>query len=115
MIIGLPSDGDYPRDPHSALSNLNQIQLTGGLVDGPVYYNIFKSLKGVYLRNEDKYAQFQNNIVVYHDDYSDYSTNEPTMDGTASTTIFLGMLASYIDDLFPTQDFDNDEITIIQQ
>lgn len=115
MIVGLPSDGDYPRDPHSALSNLNQIQLTGGLVDGPVYYNIFKSLKGVYLRNEDKYAQFQNNIVVYHDDYSDYSTNEPTMDGTASTTIFLGMLASYIDNLFPSQDSDNDEITIIQQ
>lgn len=94
MIIGLPSDGDYPRDPHSALSNLNQIKLTGGLVDGPVYYNIFKSLKGVHLRNDDKYAQFQNNTVVYHDDYSDYSTNEPTMDGTASTTIFLGILAS---------------------
>ena len=94
MIIGLPSDGDYPRDPHSALSNLNQIKLTGGIVDGPVYHNIFKSLKGVHLRNEDKYAQFQNNTVVYHDDYSDYSTNEPTMDGTASTTIFLGILAS---------------------
>lgn len=94
MIIGLPSDGDYPLDPHSALSNLNQIKLTGGLVDGPVYYNIFKSLKGVHLRNDDKYAQFQNNTVVYHDDYSDYSTNEPTMDGTASTTIFLGILAS---------------------
>ncbi len=94
MIVGLPSDGDYPRDPHSALTNLNQIQVTGGLVDGPVYYNIFKSLKGVHLRNEDKYAPFQNNIVVYHDDYSDYSTNEPTMDGTASTTIFLGILSS---------------------
>ena len=94
MIVGLPSNGDYPHDPHSALTNLNQIQVTGGLVDGPVYYNIFKSLKGVHLRNEDKYAPFQNNTVVYHDDYSDYSTNEPTMDGTASTTIFLGILAT---------------------
>lgn len=94
MIVGLPHDGDYPRDPHSALTNLQQIQVTGGLVDGPVYYNIFKSLKGVHLRNEDKYAPFQNSTVVYHDDYSDYSTNEPTMDGTASTTIFLGILAS---------------------
>lgn len=94
MIVGLPSHGDYPRDPHSALTNLNQIEVTGGLVDGPVYYNIFNSLKGVHLRNEDKYAQFQNSTVVYHDDYSDYSTNEPTMDGTASTTIFLGILAS---------------------
>ncbi len=94
MIIGLPKDGDYPRDPHSALSNLENIPLTGGIVDGPVYYNIFRSLKGVHLRNDDKYAPFQNSSVVYHDDYSDYSTNEPTMDGTASTTVFLGILAS---------------------
>lgn len=94
MIVGLPHDGDYPRDPHSALTNLHQIQVTGGIVDGPVYGNIFNSLKGVHLRNEDKYARFQNSIVVYHDDYADYSTNEPTMDGTASTTFFLGKLAS---------------------
>ena len=94
MIVGLPQTGDFPRDPHSALTNLENIQVTGGLVDGPVYFNIFKSLKGVHLRNEDKYAQFQNSTVVYHDDYSDYSTNEPTMDGTASTTIFLGILSA---------------------
>lgn len=94
MIVGLPQTGDFPRDPHSALTNLEYIQVTGGLVDGPVYFNIFKSLKGVHLRNEDKYAQFQNSTVVYHDDYSDYSTNEPTMDGTASTTIFLGILSA---------------------
>lgn len=97
MIVGLPADGDYPRDPHSALTNLRQIQVTGGIVDGPVYSGIFNSLKGVHLRNEDRYAPYQNDIVVYHDDYSDYSTNEPTMDGTASTTYFLGRLASKAD------------------
>ena len=32
----------------------------------------------------DKYADFQSDLVVYHDDVGDYSTNEPTMDGTAS-------------------------------
>ncbi len=94
MIVGLPENGDFPRDPHSALTNLHQIQVTGGIVDGPVYYNIFKSLKGVHLRNEDRYAAYQNENVVYHDDYADYSTNEPTMDGTASMTFFLGYLAS---------------------
>jgi hypothetical protein len=26
---------------------------------------------------------------VYHDDYGDYSTNEPTMDGTASLIYLL--------------------------
>ncbi len=94
MVVGLPADGDYPSDPHSALTNLEKIQVTGGLVDGPVYYNIFKSLRGVHLRNIDRYAKYQNEIVVYHDDYADYSTNEPTMDGTASMTFFLGRLAS---------------------
>lgn len=94
MIVGLPADGDFPTDPHSALTNLEKIQVTGGLVDGPVYGNIFKSLRGVHLRNADRYAAFQNDIVVYHDDYADYSTNEPTMDGTASMTFFLGKLAS---------------------
>ena len=34
--------------------------------------------------NDDEYAQFQSDLAVYHDDYGDYSTNEPTMDGTAS-------------------------------
>lgn len=94
MVVGLPADGDYPSDPHSALTNIEKIQVTGGLVDGPVYYNIFKSLRGVHLRNVDRYAMYQNETVVYHDDYADYSTNEPTMDGTASMTFFLGKLAS---------------------
>lgn len=94
MVVGYPEDGDYPHDPHAPLTNLEGIQVTGGLVDGPVYYNIFKSLKGVHLRNEDRYTSYQNEIVVYHDDYADYSTNEPTMDGTASMTFFLGKLAS---------------------
>ncbi|MNL57072.1 hypothetical protein D3C87_1806070 [compost metagenome] len=39
--------------------------------------------------NEDPYAAFQSDLVVYHDDYGDYSTNEPTMDGTASLIYLL--------------------------
>lgn len=93
MIIGVEGT-DYPIDPHSPLSNLKQYPLTGGIVDGPVYETIFKSLRGVHLRNDDRYAPFQGGDAVYHDDYSDYSTNEPTMDGTASMTFFLGKLAS---------------------
>lgn len=45
------------------------------------------------LRNADRYAPFQSSMAVYHDDYCDYSTNEPTMDGTASTAWMLGELA----------------------
>lgn len=89
MIIGLPAKGDYPADPHSALWHNHRIQTWGGLVDGPVYGSIFNRLLGVHLTKEDVYASFQTDWAVYHDDYADYSTNEPTMDGTASLTYIL--------------------------
>ena len=71
----LPKIGGYPID--------------GGLVDGPVYGSIFNNLIGIKLYNVDTYADFQSNLAVYHDDYGDYSTNEPTMDGTASLIYLL--------------------------
>jgi len=94
MIVGMPSDGDYPRYPHSAFTQLNHYPIDGGLVDGPVYTSLFKSLKGVRITGVDKYADFQSDKVVYHDDYADYSTNEPTMDGTASLCYYLAYLSS---------------------
>ena len=94
MIIGLPRDGDFPTHPHSAFTVLENYETTGGLVDGPVYGTIFKSLIGLKLYEPDEYAQFQSDLVVYHDDYGDYSTNEPTMDGTASLSFFLSELES---------------------
>ena len=89
MVYGLPADGDTPRFPHSSLSLLYQYPLDGGLVDGPVYGTIFKNLRGLILSGKDKYADFQSDYVVYHDDIGDYSTNEPTMDGTASLVYLL--------------------------
>jgi len=82
MIVGLPSNGDYPSDPHSTFSHLYNFPINGGLVDGPVYSTIFNKLIGIKIYSPDEYEQFQNSYVVYHDDYGDYSTNEPTMDGT---------------------------------
>jgi hypothetical protein len=64
----------------------------GGLVDGPVYRTIYNGLKGIVLFEPDPYASFQNGIAVYHDDMGDYSTNEPTMDGTASLSYCLSSL-----------------------
>lgn len=84
MVYGLPATGDTPTDPHSSFSYLYHYPLDGGLVDGPVYGSIYKSLRGLKLLHEDNYAPFQSDYVVYHDDAGDYSTNEPTMDGTAS-------------------------------
>lgn len=89
MVYGLPAKGDTPTDPHSAFTHLKQYPIDGGLVDGPVYGNIYKNLIGITLYQPDEYAAFQSDLVVYHDDYGDYSTNEPTMDGTASLIYLL--------------------------
>ncbi len=98
-MILLPQDCAIPspQDAHSAMTDRTvagkpgRHWLTGGLVDGPVYNNIYNSLWGVRLRRPDAFAPFHGR-AVYHDDYSDYSTNEPTMDGTASLTFMLGRL-----------------------
>lgn len=96
MIVELPIGGNYPRQPHSCLVYEEVGNTTGGLVDGPVYRSIFESLRGINLaidiRNGFKpnnYDDFQPDYMVYHDNMHDYSTNEPTMDGTASLTFPL--------------------------
>lgn len=111
MIVELPKGGVYPHATHSNWVFQNVGFPTGGLVDGPVYATIFNSLKGVNI-NEDMphvtanaYMDFQPGDVVYHDNTHDYSTNEPTMDGTASLTFPLstyemegrGELATVVD------------------
>ncbi|MCK9638675.1 MAG: glycoside hydrolase family 9 protein [Prolixibacteraceae bacterium] len=92
MICGLPLTGDYPVDPHSAITYWMKQPTWGGLVDGPVYKQIFNSLLGITLHRSDSYAAFQGGKAVYHDDNGDYSTNEPTMDGTASLSYLLSSL-----------------------
>lgn len=89
MVYGLPSHGDTPVDPHSSFTHLYNYPVDGGIVDGPVYTSIYNSLLGIKLMNEDEYAKFQSDLAVYHDDVGDYSTNEPTMDGTASLIYLL--------------------------
>lgn len=92
MVYGLPANGDTPVDPHAAFTHIMKAPIDGGLVDGPVYGNIYNNLIGIQLNNPDSYAPFQSQLAVYHDDYGDYSTNEPTMDGTAS---LIYLLAAY--------------------
>ena len=89
FVYGLPGNGDTPTDPHSSFSHLKNYPIDGGLVDGPVYGSIYNNLIGIELYHPDGYADFQSNLAVYHDDYGDYSTNEPTMDGTASLVYLL--------------------------
>jgi endoglucanase len=84
MFTGIPAHGTFPRDVHLFPNALMKQNVRGGLVDGPVYRNVFQSLRGVSIREPDPFATFQDERAVYHDDINDYSTNEPTMDGTAA-------------------------------
>jgi hypothetical protein len=86
MFTGIGSV--FPRDVHLMTTHLTGRNVRGALVDGPVYERIFKSLKGVTIREPDPLAEFQG-PAVYHDDWQDYSSNEPTMDGTASAILMF--------------------------
>ena len=89
MFTGIPHDGEVPKDVHTVIWKLTRRDVPGGLVDGPVYAEVYDSLLGLHLENKDEFAEFQNKHVVYHDDIGDYSTNEPTMDGTAGAIYMM--------------------------
>jgi peptidoglycan/xylan/chitin deacetylase (PgdA/CDA1 family) len=80
----------YPTDVHLQTTKLTGRSVLGGLVDGPIREATFQSLRGVTIKEPDPLAAFQDARAVYHNDFGDYSTNEPTMDGTASAILMLG-------------------------
>lgn len=94
MFTGIPSGGVFPHDVHIPNVKLTGRSVRGGLVDGPVYERIFSSLKGVTITKPDPYEAFQDTLAVYHDDVQDYSSNEPTMDGTASAILLWALCSS---------------------
>ncbi|MEO7823667.1 MAG: glycoside hydrolase family 9 protein [Gemmatimonadaceae bacterium] len=93
MVIGLPHNGVFARDPHSVVSKVMKLELTGALLDGPVYTSIYQNLRGISLHEPDEYAPFNTGFIVYHDDVGDYSTNEPIMDGTANLSYLLAAMS----------------------
>ncbi|MEJ2635000.1 MAG: glycoside hydrolase family 9 protein [Calditrichia bacterium] len=93
MFVGIPANGEFPEHPHASTYALTGRQITGGMVDGPIYASIYQQLKGIYLSKADEFASYQTDYVVYHDDIADYSSNEPTMDGTAAAIFALTVWA----------------------
>jgi hypothetical protein len=77
----------FPTDVHLQTTRLTGRLVVGGLVDGPIRAATFKSQLGVVIKQPDPLAAFQDERAVYHNDFGDYSTNEPTMDGTASAVL----------------------------
>jgi hypothetical protein len=91
MFTEIPAGGRHPTDVHLFGIAILKRTVRGGLVDGPVANSIFSSLLGVTISQPDPLAAFQDERAVYHDDIHDYSTNEPTMDGTASAILLWAL------------------------
>lgn len=94
MFEGIPAGGEYPQDTHLPTVQLLKKQVVGGLVDGPILTTTYNNLRGLRLNEPDEFAEFQPRDIVYHDDVGDYSTNEPTMDGTADAILLMASLSS---------------------
>lgn len=92
MVIGLPHNGIFALTPHSVVADQLKVELTGAMLDGPVYTSIYRNLRGISLHDPDEYAPFNTGFIVYHDDVGDYSTNEPIMDGTANLSYLLAAM-----------------------
>lgn len=92
MVIGVPAHGPFARDPHSVIAHKLKYQLDGALLDGPVYSSIYKNLLGISLTHPDSLAKWNTGFIVYHDDWGDYSTNEPIMDGSVNMLYLLSTL-----------------------
>ncbi len=97
MFTGIPNHGDFPVYVHTAPYVKLGLEIPGGLVDGPIFRTIHSNLIGLTLERPDDYVDRQNPFVVYHDAVGDYSTNEPTMDGTAGSILMM----AYLDAQFP--------------
>lgn len=89
MFSGIPADGKFPTDTHLPTVQILKKPVSGGLVDGPIAAATYNGLRGLTLTEPDEFAAFQPRDVVYHDDVGDYSTNEPTMDGTADAILMM--------------------------
>ena len=93
MFTMIPRSGRWPQDVHLPTVQILKRAVPGGLVDGPIDSKTYAGLIGLKLNQPDEYTDFQTDRVVYHDDVGDYSTNEPTMDGTADAILMMATLS----------------------
>jgi hypothetical protein len=91
MFTAIPENGEFPEDVHLPIAQIMKKLVPGGLVDGPIAAKTYNSLRGLRLNEPDEFAEFQTTELVYHDDVGDYSTNEPTMDGTADAILMMAL------------------------
>ena len=93
MITGIPEQADTPVDVHMPFWRINGESIKGSLVDWPLWTTIHEQMLGIQLAEPDEYAHLQPRHIRYRDDWMDYSTNEPTLDGSAELLIILTCLS----------------------
>jgi hypothetical protein len=89
MITEIPEQADTPVDVHMPFWRINQEAIKGSLVDGPLWTSIHDNMLAIELSEPDEYAHLQPPHIKYWDDWMDYSTNEPTLDGSAELILIL--------------------------
>lgn len=62
-------------------------------MDGPIWTTIHDNMLGISLDQPDEYAHLHPPHIKYMDDWMDYSTNEPTLDGSAELLMILTFLS----------------------
>jgi hypothetical protein len=90
FVLGVPKGGVAASRPHHMFYKLANQLPVGGLVDGPVSRSINEGLKYSTF-GPDPLAHFQSEVAVYHDEFADFSTNEPIIDGTVSLLLLLDL------------------------
>jgi endoglucanase len=88
LVIGVPKTGRHASRPHHLFHKLAGHLPVGGLVDGPVSKEINDGLRFDAF-SDPELERFQSAVAVYHDQYADFSTNEPIIDGTVSLLLML--------------------------
>jgi len=94
MITEIPENSDTPVDVHMPFWRIYKKSIKGSLVDGPLWSTIHDKMLGITLSKPDEYTHLQPKHIKYMDDWADYSTNEPTLDGSAELLLILTKLSS---------------------
>jgi hypothetical protein len=93
MITEIPENADTPVDVHMPFWKILNKSVKGSLVDGPLWFTIHQQMLGITPSKPDEYAHLQPLHIKYLDDWADYSTNEPTLDGSAELLLILKYLS----------------------
>jgi len=82
---------NWARHPHHQIADITGTQLVGFWSEGPDTKTDWLQYD-LHLRKSDRYASFQSDAAIYHDDAEDYVTNEPTI---FSNAVGIDLLSWY--------------------